>query len=208
MTLASVGDSGSCLFQESLDALLWLDEKLKQSVIVDLPGILKPLIEKLKYPIVSAAVLTWLRSDLSVFEKNISTGIMSAHFLVLEEIAHAQKDQIGLVFDFLIGIFEKSFADLAVLVSIEFKKVVIDRLMFLVQCDFVLPILEYFVEKGPSLDESLIVYFLMQLNERIDLTVKIESESAVVCLKTLISGLSEATSQKLRISTPHFFDIY
>jgi hypothetical protein len=90
MTLASVGDSGSRLFQESLDALLWLDEKLKQSVIVDLPGILKPLIEKLKYPIVSAAVLTWLKSDLSVFEKNISTGIMSAHILVLEEIAHAQ----------------------------------------------------------------------------------------------------------------------
>jgi hypothetical protein len=107
----------------------------------------------------------------------------------------------------LIGIFEKSFADLAVLVSIEFEKVVIDRLMFLVQCGFLLPVLEYFVEKGPSLDESPVVYFLMQLNERIDLTVKIDSEPAVFCLNSLISGLSEATSQKLRISTPHFFVI-
>ena len=203
-TTTTAMESASSKTDVIFKALKWLDEKLKLSVLVDLPGIFQEIVEKLlQYPIVSAAIITWLKCDISIFQRNLNAaGRVPIHFILLEEIALVQPMQQAMVFSFLQEIYEYSSGDVAVLVSIQFKKICIDRFIFLIRCGFVGPVIDYFCLKKNSMDESLLVYFLNELHEIIDADADANNFNYNIIspqLTQLISNLSETSQSKLSI---------
>ncbi|XP_048254735.1 negative elongation factor D-like [Haliotis cracherodii] len=120
----------------------------------------------LRFPVVSMGVLKWVDytvSDASYFKLN--TDHTPLHLVMVDEIVtnHVLLHQKAL--DLLVRVFESSFEELDVLVRLELKKTVLDRMVHLLSRGFVLPVVVYIrkcLEKGDT-DISLIRHFVTEV---------------------------------------------
>ncbi|KAL5012912.1 hypothetical protein ScPMuIL_011463 [Solemya velum] len=120
----------------------------------------------IKFPVIAYGVLKWVDytvSDASYFKLNPDTTPL--HLVLIDEIVtnHLLLHQKAL--DLFTRLFESSFEELDVLVRLELKKTVLDRMVHLFSRGCVIPVVGYirrcFVKQ--ETDISLIRHFVMEI---------------------------------------------
>ncbi|XP_050395724.1 negative elongation factor D [Patella vulgata] len=124
------------------------------------------LFQCLKFPVVSMGVLKWVDhtvSEPSYFKLN--TDHTPIHLVLVDEIAtnHILLHQKAL--DLLIRLFEGSYEELDVLVRLELKKKLLDRMVHLFSGGCVIPVVSYIrkCQDTQDTDISLIRYFVTEV---------------------------------------------
>lgn len=120
----------------------------------------------IKFPVIAFGILKWVDytvSDASYFKLN--TDHTPLHLVLIDEIVtnHVLLHQKAL--DLLVRIFESSFEELDVLVQLELKKTVLDRIVHLFSRGFVIPVVTYIrkcLDKQDT-DISLIRHFVTEV---------------------------------------------
>ncbi|KAL3859935.1 hypothetical protein ACJMK2_010114 [Sinanodonta woodiana] len=132
----------------------------------DLIGHVSTLFQCVKFPVIAIGVLKWVDdtvSDASYFKLN--TDHTPHHLVLLDEITtnHLLLHQKAL--DLLTRLFESTFEDLDVLVRLELKKTVLDRMVHLFSRGCVMPVVNYIRKSHEKQDTdiSLIRHFVSEV---------------------------------------------
>lgn len=132
----------------------------------DLLPEINALFQSIKYPVVALGVILWVRhvvSEKSYFQ--LSTEHTPLHLALLDEITSNHSTLQMKVLDLYIQLFESLQEDLDVLVQLEIKKMLIDRMVHLLSNNCVVPVINYikrcFIRQDT--DMSLIRYFVTEV---------------------------------------------
>ncbi|KAK3579939.1 hypothetical protein CHS0354_020832 [Potamilus streckersoni] len=132
----------------------------------ELIGHVSTLFQCVKFPVIAIGVLKWVDdtvSDASYFKLN--TDHTPHHLVLLDEITtnHLLLHQKAL--DLLTRLFESTFEDLDVLVRLELKKTVLDRMVHLFSRGCVMPVVNYIrkCQEKQDTDISLIRHFVSEV---------------------------------------------
>jgi len=124
------------------------------------------LFQCLKLQVVAMGVLRWIQytvTDPSYFQLN--TDHTPLHLALLDEISSNHTLLHKEILMLLVQLFESTFAELDVLVQLEMKKMLLDRMVHLLSCGYVIPIVTYISncwKKGDT-DISLIRHFVSEV---------------------------------------------
>ncbi|CAF1118392.1 unnamed protein product [Adineta steineri] len=137
---------------------------------VDLISDLNELYKCLRFPIVAACVLRWI--EFRIFDPSyfkLDQGTTPVHLIIIDEIVSLHFLLHQKAFELLVRFFEATFAELDILVHLEFKKTILDRMVHMLSCSFVHPILEYMKKRWEQRDTdvSLIRHFVLEVLEMI-----------------------------------------
>ncbi|KAK2156330.1 hypothetical protein LSH36_216g06069 [Paralvinella palmiformis] len=138
------------------------ENKVSSELIADV----STLFQCLKYPVVAMGVLKWV--DFTVSEKNyfqLNTDHTPLHLVLLDEISTKHILLHQRVLELLTRLFESPFDDLDVLVQLELKKTILDRMVHLLSCGCVLPVVTYMKncwQRGDT-DMSLVRHFVTEV---------------------------------------------
>jgi len=127
---------------------------------------LSSLYQSIRYPVVALGIIQWVK--ITVKEKNyfqLSTEHTPIHLALLDEVVNVHPPLHLKVLDLLTELFESSHEELDVLVQLEVKKMLIDRMLHLLTKGCVVPVLNYIKNcwQKQDTDVSLIRYFLTEL---------------------------------------------
>lgn len=117
-------------------------------------------------PVVSLGITQWVRH--TVMEKNyfqLVTEHTPLHLALLDEVTTCHPILHQRVLDLLTHLFESPAEDLDVLVYMEVKKMLIDRMVHLLSKGFVMPVITYMKNRftKQDTDVSLIRYFVIEV---------------------------------------------
>ncbi|CAF4383730.1 unnamed protein product, partial [Rotaria socialis] len=137
---------------------------------VDLISDLNELYKCLRFPIVAACVLRWI--EFRIFDPSyfkLDQGTTPVHLIIIDEIVSLHFLLHQKAFELLVRFFEATFAELDTLVHLEFKKTILDRMVHMLSCSYVHPILEYMKKRWEQQDTdvSLIRHFVFEVLEMI-----------------------------------------
>ncbi|XP_064599061.1 negative elongation factor D-like [Liolophura sinensis] len=124
------------------------------------------LFQCIKFPVVAMGVLKWVDctvSEASYFKLN--TDHTPLHLVLLDEIVTCHMLLHGKSLDLLVRLFESAYEELDVLVRLELKKTLLDRMVHLFSRGCVIPVVTYIrkcLEKQDT-DISLIRYFVTEV---------------------------------------------
>ncbi|RZB39808.1 negative elongation factor D [Asbolus verrucosus] len=124
----------------------------------------------LKYPVVSVGIIRWVEctvTEPSYFK--LSTEHTPIHLALLDEVVTCHPLLHNQVLDLLIRLFESKQDELEILVQLEMRKMVLDRMVNLLCAGCVVPVVKYIKQcwqKGDT-DISLIRYFVTEVLETI-----------------------------------------
>lgn len=133
-------------------------------IVTELQG----LYQCIRTPCVAMGVIRWVHSvvtEESYFK--LSTEHTPVHLALLDEIVTCHVLLHQKVFDLIVTIFESKQDELEILVQLEVKKMLIDRMVNLLTRGFVLPVVKYIRNcwaRGDT-DVSLIRYFVTEVLE-------------------------------------------
>lgn len=194
---ASVADtpdgSDDELLAETLEALGKAVEVCKENELS--PGKVGLLKSCLRHPIVAAGIVFWMRVVMlkSNFFKEFTEGKIPPHFGLLDKVIadHVKLRQSAL--KLLTSIFETTYA-MDVLVSIELKRLVIDRMVYTLASGHVLPVLHY-ITSLEKIDLSLLVHFINEVCAHVAMPY---SRQFIVLMVGIFAkqGLAEAIKRK------------
>lgn len=127
---------------------------------------LSSLYQKIRYPVVALGIIQWVK--ITVKEKTyfqLSTEHTPLHLALLDEVVNGHPPLHLKVLDLLIELFESSHEELDVLVQLEVKKMLLDRMLHLLTRGSVVPVLNYIRNcwQKQDTDVSLIRYFVTEL---------------------------------------------
>ncbi|CAG7833536.1 unnamed protein product [Allacma fusca] len=161
----------STLKQDELKATMQAVEKVHSvcmsgksgtELVIEIPS----LYQCLKYPVVGIGVIRWVEAivmETSYFK--LSTEHTPTHIALLDEIVSCHPLLHQKVLDLLIKLFESKQDELEILVQLEMRKMLLDRMVHLLTKGCVVPVLKYIKQcwdKGDT-DVSLIRYFVMEV---------------------------------------------
>ncbi|XP_045462012.1 negative elongation factor D [Harmonia axyridis] len=124
----------------------------------------------LKFPVVSIGIIRWVEctvTEPSYFK--LSTEQTPIHLALLDEVVSCHPLLHDQVLDLLIRLFESKQDELEILVQLEMRKMVLDRMVNLLCSGCVVPVVKYIKQcwqKGDT-DVSLIRYFVTEVLETI-----------------------------------------
>lgn len=128
---------------------------------------LSQVLNMIKEPICSSAILIWLKAKLfndDFYEWTSLTLSDPAAFHVLDEIAVIQRPHLPRIFDIWISLFEREFdmldRRLAPLVITQYREKFIDHFVILFNNHHEKAVLSYLASKVESIDPSLMIHFL------------------------------------------------
>ena len=127
---------------------------------------LNVLFQCIRYPVVSLGVILWVKSV--VLEKNyfqLSTEHTPLHLALLDEVTTCHTTLHSKVLGLYINLFESPQDDLDVLVQLEMKKMLLDRMVHLLSRGCVVPVINYIKNcwARQDTDMSLIRYFVTEV---------------------------------------------
>ncbi|BFZ13494.1 hypothetical protein BsWGS_16533 [Bradybaena similaris] len=162
----------------------------------DLIAEVSTLFTCLKFPVVGMGVLHWV--DLTVSEPNffkLNTDHTPLHLVLVDEIVsnHLLLHQRAL--DLLTRLFENTYDELDVLVRLELKKMLLDRMLHLLHKGCVMPVVTFITRCVEDTDISLVRHFVTEL---LDMIAPPYTEEFVRLLLPLIEN--KAVTDKLRTS--------
>ncbi|KAF7278470.1 negative elongation factor complex member TH1 [Rhynchophorus ferrugineus] len=131
---------------------------------------LATLYQSLRFPVVSLGVIRWVEctvTEPSYFK--LSTEHTPIHLALLDEVVTSHTLLHNQVLDLLIRLFESKQDELEILVQLEMRKMVLDRMVNLLYSGCVVPVVKYIKQcwqRGDT-DISLIRYFVTEVLETI-----------------------------------------
>lgn len=124
----------------------------------------------IRFPVVGVGVIRWV--ELTVTEPSyfkLSTDSCPPHLAVLDEVATVHPSLHPQILKLLIQLFESKQDELEILVQLEMRKMLLDRMVNLLTRGCVVPVVKYIKQcclKGDT-DISLIRYFVTEVLETI-----------------------------------------
>ncbi|EFA75412.1 TH1 family protein [Heterostelium album PN500] len=135
----------------------------------ELQNVVPILKEYLELPIISMGILQWIQSNL-MNKTNISsynTLCTPVYFEFLREICLKHPLHRQVILRILVNFFELE-TDLDALAALEMRKTIIDNIVFIFCCGYVIPVLNVIRDWAPKIDPSLVRYFINQVIEMIE----------------------------------------
>lgn len=131
---------------------------------------LNTLYQCIRFPVVAIGVVQWV--DYTVSEKSyfkLSTEHTPLHLALLDEVATCHNTLHQKVLDLLIRLFESPQEELDVLVQLEMKKMLLDRMVHLLSRGCTVPVVNYIKScwQRQDTDVSLIRYFVTEVLDMI-----------------------------------------
>lgn len=131
----------------------------------ELIGELQPLYDCIRYPVVGVGVIRWVENivtESSYFK--LSTDNCPLHLAIVDEVANVHSSLHLQILSLLIKLFESKQDELEILVQLELRKMVLDRMINLLTRGCVVPVVKYIQQcsKGDT-DISLIRYFVTEV---------------------------------------------
>lgn len=128
------------------------------------------LYQCIRFPVVGVGVIRWIENTVtepSYFK--LSTDSCPPHLAVLDEVAYVHVSLHGQILALLIRIFESKQDELEILVQLEMKKMLLDRMVNLLTRGCVVPVVKYVKQccQKDDTDISLIRYFVKEVLETI-----------------------------------------
>ncbi|UYV67725.1 NELFCD [Cordylochernes scorpioides] len=132
---------------------------------------LNTLFQCIRYPVVALGVIHWV--DYTVSEKSyfkLCTEHTPLHLALLDEVATCHNILHKKVLELLIRLFESPQEELDVLVQLELKKMLLDRMVHLLSHGCTVPVVNYIKScwQRQDTDISLIRYFVTEVLDMID----------------------------------------
>lgn len=124
------------------------------------------LYQCMRYPVVSVGVVRWVEytvTEPSYFKLNIEH--CPIHLAMLDEVVTCHPLLHPKVLELLVQLFESKQDELEILVQLEMRKMVLDRMVNLLCAGYVVPVVKYIKQcwqKGDT-DISLIRYFVTEV---------------------------------------------
>ncbi|XP_018574865.1 negative elongation factor D isoform X2 [Anoplophora glabripennis] len=131
---------------------------------------LSTIYQSLKFPVVSVGIIRWVEctvTEPSYFK--LCTEHTPIHLALLDEVVTLHPLLHNQVLDLLIRLFESKQDELEILVQLEMRKMVLDRMVNLLCSGCVVPVVKYIKQcwqRGDT-DISLIRYFVTEVLETI-----------------------------------------
>ncbi|KAJ1968861.1 hypothetical protein H4R35_006305, partial [Dimargaris xerosporica] len=139
----------------------------------DLARVTGTVVEKyIDIPILSAAVIIWLRyvlrdDNYHYYETYFRVTEVPLPHLLLEEIAHRHQGLQHRVFAAFKESYEASIPTLGAELMTALQKSILDRMIYLMQLGFAIPVLKYVKQRQDKVDESLTVHFARRILEMV-----------------------------------------
>lgn len=124
----------------------------------------------IRYPVVGVGVIRWVENEVtepSYFK--LSTDSCPPHLAVLDEVATVHASLHPQILSLLIRLFESKQDELEILVQLEMRKMLLDRMVNLLTRGCVVPVVKYIkqcCQRGDT-DISLIRYFVREVLDTI-----------------------------------------
>ncbi|KAJ8924683.1 hypothetical protein NQ315_000834 [Exocentrus adspersus] len=131
---------------------------------------LSTIYQSLKFPVVSVGIIRWVEctvTESSYFK--LCTEHTPIHLALLDEVVTLHPLLHNQVLDLLVRLFESKQDELEILVQLEMRKMVLDRMVNLLCSGCVVPVVKYIKQcwqRGDT-DISLIRYFVTEVLETI-----------------------------------------
>ncbi|XP_074596702.1 negative elongation factor complex member TH1 [Brevipalpus obovatus] len=127
---------------------------------------LNALYQCIRFPVVAYGVIEWVKCLVS--ERNyfqLSTEHTPLHLALLDEVATCHTTLHNRVLELLIELYEMPHEDLDVLVQLEVKRMLIDRMVHVLSRGCVVPVVNYIKScwQKQATDVSLIRYFVTEV---------------------------------------------
>ncbi|KNC77570.1 hypothetical protein SARC_09973 [Sphaeroforma arctica JP610] len=161
------------------------------------PEPVKVILDNLqKFPVLAPGVLKWIRDNLAdsdYFVSNFSTGQVPIHLAILDRVAKFHPHTCPQVFELVRTTFERSDLGLQAIVNMEMKKILIDRMIHIMTCGYVLEVIQYLV-KNPPLDHTLQRYAVAEIMSTIGPPYSLELVDQVLDLVETVIPVLHSTS--------------
>ncbi|KAI9257627.1 TH1 protein [Sporodiniella umbellata] len=129
-------------------------------------GTLKYVTEAIKQPVAAVGVLLWIEYmalETSYFETYFRTTEKPALLIILDAISSLHKLQHPVIFGIIKRCIKHKYPGFAPEIQMTLQKFWADCLLYLVQLNYVLPVLKYIADEGAELDASVTNYFVKRL---------------------------------------------
>ncbi|OZJ05119.1 hypothetical protein BZG36_01368 [Bifiguratus adelaidae] len=173
----------------------------KKSTGADLETAVGDLLMLLDHPMVALAVVHWLDSllaDTTYYETYFRTTDIPLPHLLLEEIASRHPMLQKRVFQVLKKNVEMNIKVLGPEIMMALRRTLLDRMIYLVQLGYAIPILEYIRDTGDKLDESLIIHSVQRVLEMADEPYSQEFVSVMV---DIVDPISDNLDKSMDVKT-------
>ncbi|GBP08978.1 Negative elongation factor D [Eumeta japonica] len=150
------------------EVIMMLSENYK--AVAQMANLLAEWLIWQEYPVVGVGVIRWIENTVtepSYFK--LSTDSCPTHLAILDEVAAVHPTLHQQILTLLIRLFESKQDELEILVQLEMKKMLLDRMVNLLSRGCVVPVVKYIKQcwgKGDT-DISLIRYFVTEVLETI-----------------------------------------
>lgn len=139
---------------------------VNKTEVGSITGAMKYIISAIRFPIGSMGVLMWIEymaMHTAYFETYFRTKETPVLLLILDEIASRHQLQQPIVFSLIQRCIKHKTDVFAPEIQLALQRTWVDRMLYLVQLNYTIPVLKYFGGPGRELDDSLIVHFVKKL---------------------------------------------
>ncbi|KAG0043678.1 Negative elongation factor C/D [Gryganskiella cystojenkinii] len=149
-------------------ALTALEDTLsKRAAGTDVTPILGNLLRAIETPVASMALLYWIQfviTETSYIETYFRTHEVPLPLLLIEEMAYKHPLQQTAIFGTMVDFFEAPL-ELNPEIMMTYRKSILDRMIYLMQLNYVMPVLDYIVGRARKIDQSLSMHFVKKVLE-------------------------------------------
>ncbi|KAI7867682.1 TH1 protein [Spinellus fusiger] len=133
---------------------------------IDFSGAMEAILTAIRLPVGSMAVLMWteyISIHTSYYENYYRTTEIPLPHLLLDEIADRHPLQQPFVFQVIKRCLVHRYQNFAPEILMVLQKTWVNRLLYLVQLHYTMPVLDYMKGEGQELDDSLTVHFIEKI---------------------------------------------
>lgn len=173
----------------------------KRTTGANMPGAITTILDLMDVPIVSMALLYWisyLLTETSWYETYYRSAVVPVPHQILEEIAHRHPLQRPFVFEVLKKNLTVEVKNLSPEIMMALRKTLLDRMIYLVQLGFVLPVLKYIKRISSSIDESLIVHTLKMI---LDMAEPPYTDEFIDLIVEIVEPIAESLNKAMDVKT-------
>ncbi|KAF9986729.1 Negative elongation factor C/D [Mortierella antarctica] len=165
------GTTDTSEVQTTYEALNALEDTLsKRTAGTDIIPILNNLLVAIETPVVSMALLYWIKfviKETSYIETYFRSHEVPVPLLLIEEMAYKHPLQQAEIFATLVDFFEAPL-ELNPEIMMTYRKSILDRMIYLMQLNYVMPALDYVRVRVRKMDQSLGLHFVKRVLEMVE----------------------------------------
>ncbi|KAJ1919066.1 hypothetical protein H4219_002220 [Mycoemilia scoparia] len=160
--------------KETMSALKTIRRVLNAKMTtININRAMSQILKWIDIPITAMVVASWVQAlikddQYSFYQMYYRSTEIPVPLMILEEIAYRHPLLQQHIFRIYLDSFETRVPNMMSELELSLQKMILDRLLGLIQMGHIIPILRYIHRKQVSMDESQVVYFISKLLEIID----------------------------------------